>query len=386
MPKRNVILLLCFIPFLLGIGVDLYVPSLPAMTAYFHTQAHWVQLTIGMYMLGYGVGQLILGILSDSTGRRPVLLICAVAFVLTSLLLANAANIVMLNGCRLLQGFAIAGLSVVGRAVAVDSFSGVELTKAISILSISWSLGPIIGPFIGGYLQHYVGWQANFYFYTVYGAGLLAFVYFCIVESIKTKHALHPKIIYTNIKVVLSNHRFLLGAGNVALMYGLIVVFNVVGPFLVQQVMGFSAVVYGYVALVFGVCYLFGNLVNRWLITRYKIHSILFVGIIIGVVDSAAMLLLGYGYHHITLLLLIAPISVLYFISAWIIPGSFALTLDLFPQQAGVANAVFGCFVALGVFLLSALVGSLQLFSLQGLAAIYLILCLIVLLFCWLIR
>ena len=70
--KKHVFVLLFLIPFLMGTGTDLYVPSLPAITAYFKISAHLTQFTIGLYMLGYAIGQFFLGILSDSLGRKKI--------------------------------------------------------------------------------------------------------------------------------------------------------------------------------------------------------------------------------------------------------------------------------------------------------------------------
>lgn len=71
--KNRIMVLLFLIPFLLGTDVDLYVPSIPQIERYFDTQKHFVQLTISFYMLGYALGQVLLGILSDSFGRKKIL-------------------------------------------------------------------------------------------------------------------------------------------------------------------------------------------------------------------------------------------------------------------------------------------------------------------------
>src|SRR6185437_7591879 len=84
--KRSIFILLFLIPFLMGCAVNLYVPSLPAITQYFNVPKHPVQLTIALYMLGYAVGQIGLGVLSDSLGRRSIFIIGGAIFTLVSFL------------------------------------------------------------------------------------------------------------------------------------------------------------------------------------------------------------------------------------------------------------------------------------------------------------
>ncbi len=71
--QKKFVLVLFLVGFLMGLGVDLYVPSLPSITRYFNVSPSSVQLTISLYMLGYGIAQIFFGILSDSLGRKKIL-------------------------------------------------------------------------------------------------------------------------------------------------------------------------------------------------------------------------------------------------------------------------------------------------------------------------
>jgi len=99
-----------FIPFLMGIGIDLYVPSMPAIANYYHVSASLVQQTVGFFMFSYGIGQFILGILSDIIGRKKVILGGAFCFTVASIFSVFAPTIYLLIGLRFLQGFGLAGL------------------------------------------------------------------------------------------------------------------------------------------------------------------------------------------------------------------------------------------------------------------------------------
>ncbi|MCS5956610.1 MFS transporter [Klebsiella variicola subsp. variicola] len=196
-------MLIFSIPFLMGLGVDLYVPSLPAISNAFNTQVSTVQLSIATYMFGYGIGQFFLGIISDSLGRRLILKYCSITFFLSSLFcIALVPSIYWLNLWRFIQGLSIAGLAVVARAMIVDVFSGSDLFKFTNYFGLSWSLGPIIGPNIGGYLQNYFDWKANFVFFAIYGMLLALISFVNLPETNKNLKPLNKSFNVYNIKKV----------------------------------------------------------------------------------------------------------------------------------------------------------------------------------------
>ena len=140
----HLILLLLLIPFLQGTGIDLYVPSMPMIANYFHVTTGLVQQTIGFYMLAFGIGQLMLGILSDIIGRRKIMIASALCFTITSFLAALSTNIYLLIGFRFFQGLGIGGFGVTIRAVSTDCFKDKQLVKAMTYFATSWAWGPII--------------------------------------------------------------------------------------------------------------------------------------------------------------------------------------------------------------------------------------------------
>lgn len=170
-----------------GLGIDIYVPSLPAVTRYFQVDQAWVQLTISIYMLGFGAAQFVAGSIVDSIGRKKPFLISVVVFIAASLLIPLAMSIYQLLILRLLQGVAIAFLSVPMRAVISDLFEGKEFFKMMGYMALCWAIGPIVAPALGGYLQQFFGWHAPFYFLTIYGLVCLVFTGTCLPETIREK-------------------------------------------------------------------------------------------------------------------------------------------------------------------------------------------------------
>ncbi|HEX2549177.1 MAG TPA: MFS transporter, partial [Gammaproteobacteria bacterium] len=242
--KRNITLLLALVPFLMGIGIDLYVPSLPAIAHDYQVDNTLVQLTISIYMLGYALGQIFLGVISDSLGRKKVILFSGVFYTLISLLSAYSSDISILILLRFLQGIGIAGLGVVARAIATDCFQDLDLTKAMATFSLSWALGPILGPFIGGYIQDYFNWQVDFYLFAVYGGVISIFIAMTLPETQHEVVSMNFSNILQRFKMILLDPIFLLGSLVASLAYSVLVIFNVIGPFLVQDILKYSAIDY----------------------------------------------------------------------------------------------------------------------------------------------
>jgi Bcr/CflA subfamily drug resistance transporter len=350
--KRRITILSIIAPFLAGIGVDLYVPSLPYIKSYFHTSNRLTQLTIGTYMLGYALGHLVLIPFSDRFGRKKILALGCLLFTIVSFLAALASNIYMLNLYRFLQGIAIGSIGVTLRAVPVDCFHEKDLIKTINYLSISWALGPIIGPYIGAHLQNYFGWQGNFYFYSFYSLLVLIFVVFFIVETHTNTKSISFIQTTSNIKQLLLHPVFVLSSLLLALIYSIFILFNIVGPFLIQNQLHYSVIVYGHIALVLGFGYFIGNLLNRVVINFIDSFVVVMTALISAFVIAITMLLLVI-LEPPNLWNIIPPLFFLFCCCGFVFSNVMAKAIGLYPQKAGMLSSMFGAMVTGGVFVIT---------------------------------
>jgi len=350
----KLLLLLLMARFLVGMGVDLYAPSLPHIVQYFQSSRHTVQFTIGSYLLGYGIGPIILGLLSDNLGRRKIMLFSAALFTGISVLSIFSPDVSWLIFYRFLQGIATGSMSVNCRAIASDYFEGIEFNKAMNYLATSWTLGPIIGPIIGGYLQHYFHWQANFYFFTAYGLVLLVYMLLYLPETNHQLQPLQPIRIFTTIKKVLSHPVFICGSLIPILIYASVATFNTVGPFIIQNTLHYSAIVYGHVAFGLGLACLVGTVINRLLSAKFTPVQLVGIGIIGACFFSVLMLLVGLwlplGLYTISI-----PVWCIFCAGAFVMPNMAVQCVRLFPKNAATASAVYGSIAASGAFLLVSL-------------------------------
>lgn len=165
-------------------SIDMYLPSLPSMTAELHSSASAVQLSLTACMLGLALGQLLAGPLSDMRGRRGPLLIALVLYAISSLICAFSPNIGVLIALRFVQGLSGAAGIVISRAVVRDLFSGTEMIRFFSQLMLINGAAPIIAPVLGGQLLRFVSWRGVFVVLFALGIALLLFVFFALSETL----------------------------------------------------------------------------------------------------------------------------------------------------------------------------------------------------------
>lgn len=153
--------------------IDTYLPSFPAMGRDLAATPAQLQQTLSVYFLTFAVMTLFHGTLSDSFGRRPVILASLVVYIAASIGCAAATDFAQLLFFRVLQGTSAGAGMVVGRAVIRDSFEGHAAQRLMSLVTMIFGLAPAIAPVVGGWLQAWFGWQAVFLFLAAYGLVLL---------------------------------------------------------------------------------------------------------------------------------------------------------------------------------------------------------------------
>jgi len=359
-------------------GVDIFVPSLPHIVSYFHTFPSATRLTVTLYVVGYGCSQLFFGILSDAFGRRNLLILSLIGFVVTGLVAPEVKQISTLVTLRFFQGIFAGGIGVMGRVILTDSYTGHTLAKYAVYMTIGWAIGPIIAPYIGGYLQEYFGWKASFLFLTGYSFLVLVFVVLLLVETLENKKPLNFQRIIQDCRSIATNHGFMSASSILGLIYGIILVFNVAGPFLIQSVLHYNAIDYGRIALVLGLCWFMGSLICRLIVTRLKMYALteLFLSLNVGI--ASLTVIFGF-FNFLNLWTLVIPTAFIYILSAIVFSYCYWQCLSYFPQIAGTAGAAMGSIMAILGGLLSSIVSFFKIHALLPFALAYLVLTVVLL-------
>lgn len=152
-----------------ALSTDCYVVALPQVQATLGTSSSLVQLTMTACIAGMAVGQLVTGPISDSRGRRGLILASTLVFTVMSIVCALATSPLLLIAARLLQGFACGAGAAVGRAVVTDVWRGRDAAAKFGTLSAVSLIAPVVGPVIGGVLLTFGSWRIIFWFLAVVG-------------------------------------------------------------------------------------------------------------------------------------------------------------------------------------------------------------------------
>ncbi len=169
-------------------STDIYLPSMPAMASYFHTNISMVQYTIFFYTVGFSLGALFFGPISDRIGRKPVILWSLLIAAIGSLIALIATSLNILFIARFIQGVALVGVGSTMRAVTKDVCPDKqEMARFGAVLGIVIPIAASIAPVIGGYIEHYFNWRVSFGFLLVY---ILVFLVYTIKALPETNHDL----------------------------------------------------------------------------------------------------------------------------------------------------------------------------------------------------
>ena len=336
--KTITIILLSFL-LLFGMIIDLFSPSLPAISSALGLSSGVTKLVISLYLLGYALGNFVVGLLTDALGRKSLLRLSCLIFVIFSLLPALIPNEYVLLLSRFGQGFFMGSMAVLNRSIFSDILPTEKLIKLGPTMGLLWGFGPIIGPVLGGYFQHYYGWKAGFYFFSIIVFILLIFIYIYIPETIEKKSKLSIKKMRKDIKEVLSNREFMVLVITMGIAYSLIITFNTLGPFLIQDVMGYSPLFFGKLAIFLGISFLPAPILTRYLLNYVSISRFLCVAIH-GFLSLSLVVFLFVLHFDMSLKLLIISTAIIYFTCGSIFPISLGKGLSMFRHVSGTAAAV----------------------------------------------
>lgn len=164
--------------------IDLYLPAFPLLEEDFQTTAAAIQLTLTGTMIGFALGQLVVGPLSDKVGRRVPLIAVTALHVLASLGAAFAPDLGLLSAARVLMGIGAAAGGVVAMAIVRDLFGGRRLVVMLSRLALVSGVAPVVAPLIGSWLLTLMPWRGIFGVLAAYGVVMLLSTVLFIRETL----------------------------------------------------------------------------------------------------------------------------------------------------------------------------------------------------------
>lgn len=224
------------------LAIDMFLPGLPELKNDFNTTTANAQLTLSFFMIGLGIGNLFVGPISDSVGRKKPLIIVMTIFTLASLGIIFVHSIWLMIILRLLQGITGGGAAVISRAIASDLYKGNELTKFLSLLMLVNGVAPVIAPALGGIILSVAVWRVVFVILTIFGILMVMGSLTKIPESLSLEYrdSSGIKVIFQNFKSLLGTPRFVLPMLIQGVSFILLFSYISASPFLVQKIYGVS--------------------------------------------------------------------------------------------------------------------------------------------------
>ncbi|WP_336799321.1 MFS transporter [Kaistia sp. MMO-174] len=177
------------------ISTDIALPAYGATAEALGTTQAAVAVSLSLFMIGYALGPLLHGPLSERFGRRPVLVAGLLVYLASSAICALTPTLSVLLAGRLVQGFAASSASVLALAIVRDLYEGMEARRKLSYVMLILGLMPMIAPTLGAIILVSFGWRSVYVAMAGAGLVLLAAVIFGFAESIRARNpnALAPR-------------------------------------------------------------------------------------------------------------------------------------------------------------------------------------------------
>ncbi len=316
---------------------DFYLPALPSMESVFSATTTQIQLTITCSLIGLALGQLLIGPLSDKFGRKPILLVSFVVFILSTIGCLLSSEIYSFIIFRLIQGVAGSGGVVASRSIVADLFKGEDLAKFFAMLGAIHGLAPICAPLLGGLMLKFTDWHGIFVILLAIGI-LLLFVNLFFKESLRVENRAKGSILQSfRYGHILKNRKFMDCVFVQSFAMGALFSFIASSSFIFQKHFGVSELTYSMLFAGVAIGTAFGASITPLLKSRRRALKVGIVGLT--AMGLVIFVLLNLKAHF---LLIEAGFFLTMIFLGFIMPTSTALAMELERENAGNASAVLG--------------------------------------------
>ena len=329
------IILISILSSVAPMGVDTYLPSIPEIAKYFDVNIHKVELSLSIFLIGFAIGQIFGGPISDRYGRRVGSIVGLLGYALFSFLIIFSSSIYELWIYRFLEAF-FGGITVVNATAAVrDRFSGQEAAKVFSLIGMVRSLAPLLAPVFGAAIIHFFPWEGIFVFLTIYALIVAFFIYKDLPESFTyTKQN-----IIESYKLVLTHKKAMKAMLVLAISFGAFFIIIAKTSYIYIE---YFVIKTDYFPLFFGINFIILIAminVNVKLLKTYEAKNIAKYATLIQFCVGIIFLLIHKDMNLILTVIIIASYMSM---MAFIFGNCMSLAIEHFSKNAGVASGVIG--------------------------------------------
>ncbi|WP_093318674.1 Bcr/CflA family multidrug efflux MFS transporter [Thorsellia anophelis] len=340
--RKRYIFLLGFISMLMPLAVDMYLSAMPAMAKFFATNEGQIQLTLSSYILGFALGQLIYGPISDSIGRKPVIIYGILTFALVSLGCAFVENIDQLIVLRFFHGLTAASAAVVINALLRDTFKNQEFSKMLSMVLLVSNIAPLTAPLMGGWILYWLNWQAIFITLGILGLFTFVLAMVNIKETliIQKRHPFSLIRILRNFVSIGTNPAVLCFMLTTSFSFSGMFAFITAGSSVYIGHFGVSEIDFGYYFGLNIVFMMMLNITNTKLVKRLGVLRMLIIGI--SLQTTMSVLLIVVSLLELPFIFFVLCVSGYVGCIAMVSSNAMAMIMDKFPHIAGTASSLAG--------------------------------------------
>ncbi len=339
---RIMAILLAALVALTPFSIDTYLPAMPAMASYFGTTIGMVEMTVGAFFMGYAMGQLVGGPLSDHYGRRRVGGPGVVIFFLATVGIIFAPNIESAILGRFIQAFGGGFVTVIAPSVVRDRFTGKDAARMFALIGVVMMLAPLVAPAVGAVLLKFSNWQMIFVFLGCYALISLCIIFLCLPER---KKALTEKLnmakVWDGYRRVLNNRKAVGYMITQTFSSGVMFIFLTGAAFAYITYLGVSTDLFPFVFGANIVTMMMFNRLNPILLNIFSPHQLIGAGVTIQLMASA-VLWAGQFIDPHNIYMVVPMVMVAVGVSGITMPNSFACFLEDFEDNSGSATAILG--------------------------------------------
>ncbi|MCF6764948.1 multidrug effflux MFS transporter [Thiotrichales bacterium 19S3-7] len=351
-----VILIIAPLIFSFAFALDIYVPSIPIIKEYFYASQVSVQLTVSLFLLMTGLGQLFTGPLSDQIGRRKVVLASIIIFIIGSIVCTIASSISILNIGRVIQAFGACGMMVSAFAMVRDLFNGDDVAKIYSFLNSTIALSPLVAPVIGGYLEVWISWRASFAVLAILSCLILALALFNIDETLPIqRRSKLSRGLLKQYLTVLKSRSFLIYTFCAAAGFAGFLTFFSSSSYIIITLLKIPVDHFGFYFAAIGVIFFIGSFISGYCAKRFGTYKTVTIGAVLMALSGIVML---YWYYSFGLSIwgFMGPMMIMGIGGAMLMGAGAGGAIEPFGEIAGTASAVFGSFEFVFAFIVSTIV------------------------------
>lgn len=324
------------------LATDLYLPGLPALTSDLGGSASSGQVTLTGCLLGIGIGQLVVGPVSDSRGRRVPLLIGLALFVMASVACALAPSVAVLIGLRFVQGCAGGAGIVIAMSIVRDLHGLVGSARVFALLLLTTGVVPMLAPSVGALLLRAMSWRGLFVVLAGAGLALLLGSWFVVNETLPVERRRGGGL-PAALRVMaglLGDGPFMSHAAAVSFAFAGAFAYISASPFVLENVYGLTPQEFGAVFAFNSACFVGVAQVGGRLVGRVGPGRLLSIGLWTSCAGSALVLFAILG--GLGLVFLLAGLALVLAGNGLSVPNGTALALAGQPDSAGSASALIG--------------------------------------------